>query len=174
MGEISLILGGAKSGKTSLALASCEQLPPPRLYLATAEPKDDEMMARINRHKAERGPEWRTVEEPMDPAAVLESLDLSRTSVVLLDCLTLWLSNLMAGAGLGVDEAVSRTKGLARAAINVPCPVIIVSNDVGGGIVPDNKLTRDFRDAAGMAHQTLARVATEVLLVTAGLAQRLK
>ena len=174
MGEISLILGGAKSGKTGLALASCESFPATRLYLATAEAHDEEMAERIRRHQAERGPEWRTVEEPLDPAAVLEDLHFNPPTVVLLDCLTLWMTNLMAGQNLGVDQTVSRCKELARAALEAPCPVIIVSNDVGGGIVPENKLARLFRDASGLAHQLIARSASEVYLVTAGLAQKLK
>lgn len=174
MAEITLILGGAKSGKTSLALSRCQQYSPPRLYLATAEAGDEEMRQRIARHQAERGPDWRTAEEPLDPAAFLRGLKKGAAFVVLLDCLTLWLSNLLSGQGLGVDEAVFRTRDLAGAAQAAPCPVVIVSNQVGGGIVPENRLARDFRDASGLAHQVLAQAASEVLLVTAGLVQRLK
>lgn len=174
MGAITLILGGAKSGKSSLALARGSRYPPPRIYLATAEALDPEMAERIARHQAQRGPDWRTIEEPMDPAGALDRLEPRRVGVVLLDCLTLWLSNLMAGQGLGVDEAVSRTRDLAEAALTAPCPVIIVSNETSLGLVPENKLARDFRDAAGLAHQVLAKKATSVLMVTAGLEQRLK
>ena len=132
------------------------------------------MSERIARHQAERGPEWHTIEEPMEPAGAIRRLGPGSASVVLLDCLTLWLSNLIAGRGLGLDEALNMTRDLARAARAAPCPVVIVSNEVGQGIVPDNKLARDFRDAAGLAHQALAQEATQVLKVTAGLTQRLK
>ncbi len=174
MGELTLILGGAKSGKTSLALSRCGDYPAFRLYLATAEAHDEEMTERIRRHQAERGPDWRTIEEPLDPAGVLRGLGKGEYSVVLMDCLTLWLSNLMAGQGLNPDETTVRVDDLAQAAAQAPCPVFIVSNEVGLGIVPDNKLARNFRDAAGMAHQRLARTASEVFMVTAGLDRRLK
>lgn len=174
MGEIILILGGAKSGKSSLALARCDAYPPTRIYLATAEARDGEMADRIARHQAERGPEWLTLEEPLDPAGALRHLAPDSASVVLLDCLTLWLSNLLGGLGLSVDETADRCRELVRAALAAPCPVIMVSNEVGQGIVPDNRLARDFRDASGLAHQIVARSASEVLFVTAGLAQRLK
>ncbi|MBU2548998.1 MAG: bifunctional adenosylcobinamide kinase/adenosylcobinamide-phosphate guanylyltransferase [Proteobacteria bacterium] len=174
MSEITLILGGAKSGKTSLALARCNAFPPPRIYLATAEARDPEMAVRIARHQAERGPEWRTIEEPLDPVTALDRLRSERVGVVLLDCLTLWLSNLMAGQGLDADAAVARVEGLADTVSTVSYPVVIVSNEVGQGIVPDNKLARDFRDASGMSHQVLARRATHVLMAAAGLELRLK
>jgi len=174
VGRITLILGGAKSGKTSQALEVCRRYPAPRIYLATAEARDEEMSVRIIRHQAERGPEWRTVEEPLDPARVLREPPAGGAGVVLMDCLTLWLSNLMAGKGLSTDQAVERCRELAEAARVASCPVVIVSNEVGQGIVPDNRLARDFRDAAGVSHQVLARAADEVLFVVAGLAQILK
>jgi adenosylcobinamide kinase/adenosylcobinamide-phosphate guanylyltransferase len=174
MAGLTLILGGAKSGKTGLALDLCRVYPAPRLYLATAQAGDPEMSLRIARHQAERGPEWRTKEEPLEAAAVIRGLRPGEVSVVLLDCLTLWLSNLLAGQGLSVDGTAARVEDLAGAVAAGPCPVVIVSNEVGLGIVPDNKLARDFRDAAGLAHQRLARGAEEVLLVTAGLVQKLK
>ncbi|MEW6262785.1 MAG: bifunctional adenosylcobinamide kinase/adenosylcobinamide-phosphate guanylyltransferase [Thermodesulfobacteriota bacterium] len=174
MAEITLILGGARSGKSSLALRRCAPYPAPRIYLATAEALDPEMAERIRRHQAERGPDWRTVEEPLDPAGRLRGLKTEDASIVLLDCLTLWLSNLLAGRGATVDEAALQTQDLAQAAQAAPCPIVIVSNEVGLGLVPENKLARDFRDAAGLAHQILAARAAEVLFVAAGLALRLK
>ncbi len=174
MGDITLILGGAKSGKTTLALDLCNKAPAVRIYLATAQAHDREMADRIARHQAERGPEWVTVEEPFDPAAYLAGLRPGQASVVLLDCLTLWLSNLMAGRNMTVDECAAEGRRLARAALDAPCPVVMVGNEVGLGIVPDNRLARDFRDAAGVIHQGLARDAREVFFVVAGLAQRLK
>ncbi|MFH1138624.1 MAG: bifunctional adenosylcobinamide kinase/adenosylcobinamide-phosphate guanylyltransferase [Pseudomonadota bacterium] len=174
MGRMTLVLGGAKSGKSSWAQARCEEYPGPRLYLATAEARDEEMTARIARHQAERGPSWRTVEEPLDPPRVIRELKPGDVAVVLVDCLTLWLSNLMAGQNLDPGQAVERVGELARAAAAAPVPVVIVSNEVGQGIVPDNTLARAFRDAAGLGHQVLARSAAEVVFVVAGLAQRLK
>ena len=174
MAGLTLILGGAKSGKTGLALELCQAFPAPRIYLATAQALDTEMSDRIARHQAERGPEWRTVEEPLEAPAIIRGLQPGEASVVLLDCLTLWLSNLLAGQGLSVDEAVARVEDLGAAVGDCPSPVIIVSNEVGLGIVPDNKLAREFRDAAGMSHQLLARRADEVLLVTAGLVRKIK
>jgi len=174
MSELILILGGAKSGKSSAALSRCHEWPAPRLYLATAEAKDQEMAERIARHQAERGPGWRTVEEPLDPARVLKSLEPGSASVVLLDCLTLWLSNLMAGLDLNVDQVMESCRELIEAARLAPCPIVMVSNEVGLGLVPESKLARDFRDASGLVHQEMARAAAEVLWVTAGLVQKLK
>ena len=174
MGRLTLVLGGAKSGKSSWAQSRCEDFPGPRLYVATAEAYDQEMSERIFRHQAARGPLWRTVEEPLDPPAVIRRLKPGDATVVLLDCLTLWLSNLMAGQELNVDQAVERVQTLAEVVVDAPVPVYVVSNEVGQGIVPDNKLARNFRDAAGMGHQILARTAEEVIFVTAGLAHRLK
>ncbi|MEW5722838.1 MAG: bifunctional adenosylcobinamide kinase/adenosylcobinamide-phosphate guanylyltransferase [Thermodesulfobacteriota bacterium] len=174
MGEITLVLGGAKSGKTAWALNRAGAYPEPRVYLATAEARDAEMAERIRRHQAERGPGWRTAEAPLDPAGFLRNLAQGDTSVVLLDCLTLWLSNLMAGMGLTADQAAAGVRDLVAAAVSAPAPVIIVSNEVGLGIVPENRLARDFRDASGLGHQILARAAAEVFFVAAGLALKLK
>jgi len=171
MGTMILYLGGAKSGKTRLAQARAEQSPGPRVYLATAQALDAEMGERIKRHQAERGPDWRTVEAPFDPDLSLAGLKDGQP--VLLDCITLWLSNLM-----GEDEDFGRILGrmdrLARAAKSHGGPVIIVSNEVGGGIVPANALARRFRDLAGAANQRLAAVADEVYLAVAGLEMKLK
>lgn len=174
MGKLTLIIGGAKSGKTSYGLRRCEEHPPKRIYLATAQAWDEEMADRIQKHKAERGVDWKTVEEPFDPAAVFGTLKPEDGSVVLLDCLTLWLSNLMAGRGYDVARTTRKVKELAAAIKESPCPVYIVSNEVGHGIVPDNKLAREYRDASGVAHQILAQEAEDVFLVIAGLPQKLK
>ena len=174
MSRFTLILGGAKSGKTSLALQKCEEYPAKRVYLATAQAFDGEMAERIRRHQAERGDEWRTVEEPFDPASAIAGIDTASDAVVLLDCLTLWLSNLMAGQGLSSDETRPKIEALLEAIKACPKDVIIVSNEVGHGIVPENKLARAFRDAAGAAHQILAARADEVIMVVAGLPMKLK
>lgn len=175
MSEIIFYLGGAKSGKTRAALERASAWPAPRLYLATAQALDQEMARRVKNHQAERGPDWRTLEEPLNPAQALKTLAPGQAGVVLLDCLTLWLSNLL-GAERDFDLERARFKALdlAEAALNSPAPVIMVSNEVGGGIVPENALARFFRDAAGVIHQTLAREASEVYLVVAGLPLPLK
>ncbi len=171
MGSITLYLGGAKSGKTRLALAAAESFPPPRLYLATAQALDGEMEERIKNHQAERGPDWRTIEAPLEPDRALVS---SRgAGVVLMDCITLWLNNLLAEN----DDAawiMRRVGQLAEAAAACPGPVIIVSNEVGGGIVPMNALARKFRDLAGSANQLLAAKADRVILAVAGLSVTVK
>ena len=174
MGQLTLILGGAKSGKTSAALSLCETYPAPRIYLATAESRDEETAERILRHQAERGPEWSTIEESRDPALAISGLNPDEASVVLMDCLTMWLGHLMADKGLDVDSCARRVRGLGEAILEAACPVVVVSNEVGHGIVPDNKLARDFRDASGLGHQILAALASEVYFVTAGLLQQLK
>ena len=166
---ITLVLGGARSGKSrfaeSLALDSGLSL----LYLATAEAFDTEMEQRISRHRQDRGPAWTTVEEPIDLTKTLEAHATEET-LILVDCLTLWLSNLMgreAEIDAAFDEFMDAVGGLKG-------PVIFVSNEVGQGIVPDNEMARQFRDHAGRLHQRLAETADRVYLVTAGLPQKLK
>jgi adenosylcobinamide kinase/adenosylcobinamide-phosphate guanylyltransferase len=171
MGRLTLYLGGAKSGKTRLALARAETWPPPRLYLATAQALDGEMSERIRRHQAERGPEWRTLESPLTPDQTLAGL--AGNQVVLLDCLTLWLNNLMA-ADAGDDRIRGRVRDLLKAIDAYAGPVIAVSNEVGGGIVPSNALARRFRDLAGEMNQRFAARADSVVLAVAGLELTLK
>ncbi|UQZ90610.1 bifunctional adenosylcobinamide kinase/adenosylcobinamide-phosphate guanylyltransferase [Deltaproteobacteria bacterium Smac51] len=166
MAGITLYLGGAKSGKTRLALAAAEALPAPRLYLATAQAFDDEMTVRIKNHQAERGPDWRTIEAPLEPDKAISVL--TGNSVVLLDCITLWLNNLLAEND-DPDWIMTRVAELAASALAYAGPVIIVSNEVGGGIVPMNALARKFRDLAGAANQLLAARAEKVVLAVAGL-----
>jgi adenosylcobinamide kinase/adenosylcobinamide-phosphate guanylyltransferase len=174
LGDIILYLGGAKSGKTRAALAAAAAWPPPRIYLATAQALDSEMGARIAAHQAERGPEWITVEAPTDPAGALAGAP--EGAPVLLDCLTLWLTNLLARQGDRLEAAplLSEVDRLADAAARRPGPTVMVGNEVGGGLVPMEPLSRFFRDVAGLAHQRLAARAASVFLVTAGLPLRLK
>ena len=166
MGELTLYLGGAKSGKTRLALARAESFPPPRHYLATAQARDEEMVERIRRHQAERGPDWSTLESPLTPDQTLAGL--AGGQVVLLDCLTLWLNNLLA-ENAAEDWLQGRLEALLRAIAAYPGPIIAVSNEVGGGIVPLNPLARRFRDLAGGANQRFAAQARRVVLAVAGL-----
>ena len=171
MGDLILYLGGAKSGRTRLALATAETYPAPRIYLATAQSLDAEMAERIKNHQAERGPDWRTLETPFDPDLAIAGL--SGDSVVLLDCITLWLSNLL-GENEDPKYALERIGQLIEAIEGYGGPVIVVSNEVGGGIVPMNALARKFRDLAGSANQHLAARAGRVVMAMAGLELVLK
>lgn len=164
-----LLLGGARSGKSRIAQARAESLPGELVYIATGQASDDEMAERIARHRADRGPRWRTVEAPLDlPDAIRRECQPGR--VLLVDCLTLWLSNVM----LGDHDVSIATHGLLRVLGATAAPVLVVSNEVGGGIVPENALARRFRDEQGRLNQGVAALAGEVQLVTAGLTLRLK
>ena len=160
--RLSLVLGGARSGKSRHAEAMLARLPAPRIYVATAQAFDAEMRARIAEHRARRDAGWRTVEAPLDlPGALREAGE----APVLVDCLTLWLTNLMLGGhDLAQAEAALADALAARAA-----PTVLVSNEVGLGIVPDNALAREFRDRAGRLHQSLAAAAGHVAFMVAGL-----
>jgi adenosyl cobinamide kinase/adenosyl cobinamide phosphate guanylyltransferase len=164
---LTFVLGGARSGKSRYAESLIAALPVPWLYVATAEAGDAEMAARIAAHRARRGAQWQTVEAPRDLAAALQS---GRTMPVLVDCLTLWLSNLMlADADIDAETAELET-ALAEAA----APVVLVANEVGSGIVPDHPLGRRFRDLQGNLNQRLAARADRVVLVVAGLPLAIK
>ena len=172
--RITLVLGGARSGKSRHAEQLIESALAGALYdgatyLATAEALDDEMKARIAEHRRRRGDAWRTVEEPLDLAGAL-TVNADPARPVLVDCLTLWLSNLMA-AGRDIDAEAA---AFAAALQDVSGPVVLVSNEVGLGIVPDNALARRFRDHAGRLNQSVADVADRVLFVAAGLAMTMK
>ena len=164
-----LVLGGARSGKSAYAQRLAEAHGPDRLYLATAAAGDEEMAARIARHRADRGHGWTTLEEPLEITAAL--LTRARPSrVVLVDCLTLWLSNLMLA---GRDPGVAVT-ALADAMAKLTGPVILVSNEVGMGIVPDHKLGREFRDWQGRVNREIGAACETVIFVAAELPLQLK
>lgn len=164
---VTLVLGGTRSGKTRWALAAAEGSGLAPVMVATAEAGDAEMAERIARHRAERDARWRKVEAPLDLAGALAALGPGDGAVV--DCLTLWLSNLMhAGADLAAAA------DLLEAALHAPGALWLVSNEVGWGVVPDNALARRFRDEAGRLHQRLATRADGVVLVAAGLPLALK
>ena len=166
---LTLVLGGARSGKSRHAerLASTSGLSP--VYVATAQALDGEMARRIARHRARRGPVWRTVEEPLDLVATLQQ-ECAPECIVLVDCLTLWLTNLMV-AERPVEAECAR---LLERLPSLESPLILVSNEVGQGIVPDNAMARAFVDHAGWLHQGIAERADAVVLMTAGLPHRLK
>jgi len=166
---VTLILGGARSGKSAHGEALAEAHSGALVYLATAEARDDEMAARIAAHRARRGPRWTTVEEPL---ALNDALNqaASPDGAVLVDCLTLWLANLIEAA----RDIEAEGHALAMALASLPGSVILVSNEVGLGIVPDNAQARAFRDHAGRLHQRIAAVADRVLFMAAGLPLTLK
>ncbi|KAB7649069.1 bifunctional adenosylcobinamide kinase/adenosylcobinamide-phosphate guanylyltransferase [Polymorphobacter fuscus] len=169
MTELTFYLGGARSGKSRRAQAHAERLSGDLVYLATGQAFDAEMADRIARHRADRGPRWRTVDCPIDlPGAVAREAVAGQ--VVLVDCLTLWTSNVLLADG-DMDAATDNLLGALAASAG---PVILVSNEVGLGIVPDNALARRFRDAAGRLHQAVAARADAVHFVAAGLALQLK
>lgn len=163
-----LVLGGARSGKSRHAQALAEAMAPTRRFIATAQPFDDEMRDRIARHRADRGPGWQTLEAPIAvPEAIRDPG--AGAGVLLVDCLTLWLSNLLLGEA-DLDVAAD---ALLAATAAAPVPVVFVSNEVGFGIVPDNALARRFRDAAGRLNQRLAATCDATDLVVAGIPLRI-
>lgn len=167
--RITLILGGARSGKSRLAEELAAERKGPLVYIATAEAWDDEMRARIAEHKARRDSRWRSIEAPLGIAEELQAVPVD-TGAVLIDCLTLWLSNQMHAGG----DVAAETENLLGALGAARCPVILVSNEVGLGIVPENKLARDFRDAQGRLNQQVAAAADHVIFTAAGLPLILK
>lgn len=165
---LALVIGGARSGKSAFAERLITGTDRPRRYIATAEAWDDEMRSRIARHRTDRGPGWTTAEAPLDLPAALALAHPSEA--VLIDCATLWLTNhLLADHDLD-DQAATLLAALTACA----APVVIVSNETGWGIVPDNALARRFRDAQGRLNQRLAAQADLVVTVIAGLPLALK
>lgn len=166
--HFTLVLGGAASGKSAFAERLAAATRRPQTYLATAEVRDEEMRVKIVAHQARRGPGWRTIEAPFDLAGPLAEAEPD--GVVMVDCATLWLSNhLLAGHDITTEET-----RLLKALGACPAPVVMVSNEVGGGIVPENRLARHFRTAQGRLNQSMARRADLVVNVIAGLPMVLK
>lgn len=158
-----LITGGARSGKSAIAVELASRERAPVTFVATAEPIDDDMAARIAHHRGERPPHWTTIEAPLDPAGAIDAVD--RSGVVVLDCLTLWVGNhLVAGDGSDLvgsaDRLASRLLEFSKA--------IVVTNEVGSGIVPDNELARSYRDVLGRVNAAFAERFETVLLAVAG------
>jgi adenosylcobinamide kinase/adenosylcobinamide-phosphate guanylyltransferase len=164
-----LVLGGARSGKSRYAQARAEAAGDQRIFVATAQAFDDEMRDRIARHRRDRTAGWLTVEAPLALAEAIDSW-AAVDKVLLIDCLTLWTTNLL----LGDHDMAAATAQLTGAIGRAAGTVILVANEVGYGIVPDNALARRFRDEAGLINQRVAAVVDEVQLVAAGLPLRLK
>lgn len=165
---VTFVLGGARSGKSSFAEGLIEVSGMDAVYLATGRAWDDEMSERIGLHKARRGPNWTTIEEPLDLVGALQQEGADKA--ILVDCLTLWLTNLMM-AGRNIGQETAR---LVAALPNLGGAVVLVSNEVGLGIVPENRMAREFRDHAGRLHQAVASAAATVYFVAAGLPLKMK
>ncbi len=169
---VTLVLGGARSGKSRHAEALVRALTPPggaRIYVATAQALDAEMRARIAAHRDQRGPDWITLDAPLDLVEAVRR-EARAGRALLVDCLTLWLSNLLhAGRDIPVE-----TEALATALERPICPIVLVSNEVGLGIVPENALARMFRDHQGRLNQRIAAIAARVVFIAAGLPITLK
>jgi adenosylcobinamide kinase/adenosylcobinamide-phosphate guanylyltransferase len=163
-----LVLGGARSGKSRHAEALVEALPGPWTYIATAEAYDDEMRARIAEHRGRRPKGWVTVDAPLALAAAIRASPAGRP--ILVDCLTLWLTNVM----LAEQDVAAAREDLIAACATAPGPLVLVGNEVGLGIVPENALARRFRDEAGRLHQLLAARAGRVVFMVAGLPMHVK
>ncbi len=171
MSAIVLVGGGVRSGKSSFALARAQALGARRAFVATASAFDDEMRARIDRHVAERGDAFTTIEAALAlPEALARLRDVD---VAVVDCLTLWLSNLLL-RGDGEDAIADAVESLVDRATAAPCPVVMVTNEVGMGIVPESPLARAFRDVAGRAHQRIAARADELYFAMMGCIVRLR
>ncbi|KLU58824.1 bifunctional adenosylcobalamin biosynthesis protein CobU [Peptococcaceae bacterium CEB3] len=185
MSRLILVTGGARSGKSRLAEDLAVQAGLPVTYLATAQIRDEEMARRVAKHRSARPTHWSLIEEPYEPARALRSLAEARESVVLMDCVTLWLSNLLLRLWPGEEvigrdtlppnfqaraeaEILPKVEELAGIARELPAGFICVTNEVGQGIVPDQPLSRLYRDLAGQSNQILAQAADGVYLVVAG------
>lgn len=170
--KISFILGGARSGKSLYAetLAKSKYQSNGHLvYLATAQIFDEEMQARVDLHKQRRGPEWLLAEAPIDLVSKLQSFD-DPDNVILVDCLSVWITNLIIGEH---DIATHRDRLIAHLAISISS-LILVASETGLGIIPDNALSRQFRDESGRLNQMVAEASDDVFFVTAGIAQKIK
>lgn len=179
MGGLILITGGARSGKSNFALKLAHKCGRKVCFIATCEALDEEMKKRIERHKKKRPGSWKTVEEPLKPDQVIRGLNKAAVEVVLVDCMTLWLSNLILNGSEEVQEelegySISRLQEFIEACREFSGTTIIVTNEVGMGIVPGNKLARIFRDVAGRCNQKLAQEADEVFFLISGLTLKIK
>jgi adenosyl cobinamide kinase/adenosyl cobinamide phosphate guanylyltransferase len=172
MGKKILITGGCRSGKSRHALTLARSISGENLYVATAEALDSEMKERIAKHQQERGNGWETHEEPIELIQIFKQLE-NRSGVLILDCLTLWLSNLLI-KDYDQEQILKETVRLMDQSERMQCQLIFVTNEVGAGIVPENKLARDFRDIVGAANQLVAQRFDEVIHMVSGIPVSIK
>ena len=173
MGTITLVTGGSRSGKSTFAFKEASRFPQPRTFVATAIAFDDEMRDRIAKHQTERAGTFETVEAPYDLSACIDGIG-SRTSVVLIDCLTVWLGNLFHRCEENEQSILEQVDLLCQAVVRSPHRLFLVTNEVGMGIVPENRMARHFRDVAGIVNQRIAAIADEVHLCCCGIAIPIK
>ena len=173
MSKVTLVTGGARSGKSRFAEKLAEGYAPQRGYIATGQAGDAEMAERIARHRGRRGSDWETVEEPLELAGAIARID-GTYSVVLVDCITLWLSNMLFHCEGGASEALQRVVSFTESFPAFSTPLVIVTNEVGMGIVPEHPLARSFRDLAGEANELIAARADEVYVTISGMPLKLK
>jgi adenosylcobinamide kinase / adenosylcobinamide-phosphate guanylyltransferase len=166
--RLTLITGAARSGKTRLAVQWATTLPAPRAYIATAQNRDPEMAERIRCHQEERGTAFQNYEEPLALPSLLEKIPRS-SSIIIVDCLTLWISNLLEDAGEETQPVRRSLDDLVTVLKVLETPVVLIGNEVGWGIVPENPLARTFRDLSGHLHQDIAQIADQVILMVAGI-----
>ena len=171
MGSVVFVFGGTRSGKSAFALTQASAMQGKKIYVATAQALDQEMEERIARHRHERGSNWETLEEPLHLGRAVRGLAQTH-DVAIIDCLTLWLSNIL-GAGLSVEETQEDFVESLRT-LTGSTRIFVVSNEVGMGIVPENEMARQFRDMAGRLNQRVAGVADECFLVAAGIPLKIK
>ncbi len=172
------MIGGCRSGKSSFALNQANlihansETRKTKIFLATSVPNDSEMEKRVTKHQQERGKGWQTIEEPVKIHEIIDKYS-KKSSVILVDCLTLWVSNLMF-CSLDSTQIDSAVKNLKLSLKSCSCPVFLVSNEVGAGIVPENKIARQFRDLAGFVNQSMAETADKVVMTVAGIDVQIK
>ena len=172
MKETILVIGGCRSGKSSHALHLAEQIPGQQIFIATCTAPDKEMEQRVLRHRQQRGNAWKTLEVPLLISEAINKHS-QKGNVILIDCLTLWINNLIMDDEdpTKIDEKILK---LTQSIVKAECPVILVSNEVGTGIVPDNRLARLFRDIAGFANQKVATCVDRVIWMVAGIPVKIK
>ncbi|OPY72931.1 MAG: Bifunctional adenosylcobalamin biosynthesis protein CobP [Syntrophorhabdus sp. PtaU1.Bin058] len=165
MQKVVLVLGGARSGKSTYALNEASAINGKKAFIATAEILDDEMRVRVENHKHERGKDWDTYEEPLGIASVIEKIR-DGYDVIIIDCLTLWVSNIMHA---GSDVSVEIKRLVSVISVNHSSTIYIISNEVGLGLVPDIPIGREYRDILGRLNQEIASAATDVIFMVAGI-----
>jgi len=166
------VIGGCRSGKSGHALKLADEFKQKKIFIATCVPRDEEMKMRIRQHQEERGKNWNPLEIPVKISEAIAEVS-STADIILVDCLTLWVSNLLLESA-SMDFVMEHAKLLEQAVEKSNCPVIFVSNEVGTGIVPENQIARLFRDAAGFVNQKIARVCDQVVWMVAGIPVTIK
>ena len=171
MDNLILVIGGVRSGKSSFAVNLAKKSKKKPVFIATCKPLDKEMVTRVKKHQSSRPKSWKTVEEDINLSSVIKKLKVDNVAII--DCLTLWICNLLM-ANLSKKKIDAKIKEFIDALKATEATIIIVSNEIGWGIVPENKLSREFRDIIGLLHQRVAKVSSQVHLMVAGLSLPVK